>query len=482
METIGSLRGIVRSMYLGRESGVIDIRHARGTESLFFRRGELYLDRDHDRAVRVAPLLAAVPSGSRAAGSPELRLELQDLAQTLMSLHDPRVEVKSAESMVVELTGPFPTVSFLLSLIDLIDDESQLVELVGGPNVRYRNHNETPALDQLPPLDPEMAGALVSLETPTQVHDLLRGAARDRLGRMRGLAKLWAVGLVTATEGPGGSGRQELLSPKMLAGFVERIGEDLRRNPLELDSEEHRARLAEMLGSLGEKNHYELLGLEPRTAAEEVFGAYHEIARVVHPLHAERLGFKGKEAAMQVLFERATEAYLTLSDPRRRASYNTVAGIQIGQAVDASQREEEKRSLARQSYRRASSCLSEMDYSQAIDLLKEAVRMDPRPEYYVRLGMAQSKNPHWRPQALISLERAREMAPDDAGVLVAYGGLLESMERVEDARRQYQAALELMPDHVEARDAIERLGGQTPGASGGDFRSLFKSGRSSRDG
>lgn len=466
-------------MYLERESGVIDIRHRGGTESLFFRRGELYLDRDHDRSVRVAPLLAAVPAGKRAADSAELQLELSDLARVLVSLSDPQVEVKSADSMVVELTGPFPTVTFLLALINLMDDERELVALVGGPNVRFRNSNDTPALDQLPPLDKEMAGALVCLETPTSVNDLLRGAGGDRLVRARGLVKLWAVGLAVAVDGPGFEEGQELLSPKMLAGFVDRITKDLQQNPLELETESHRAQLAEMLRTLGHKNHYELLGLEPRSSSDEVFGAYHRVARLVHPVHADQLGLQGKETAMQVLFERATEAYLILSDPRRRASYNTVAGIQIEQRVEESQREAEKRSLAKQNYRRASTCLAEMDYSQAIDLLKEAVRMDPRPEYYVRLGVAQSKNPHWRPQALISLDRAREMAPDDAGVLVAYGSLLETMDRIEDARRQYQAALELMPDHVGALDAIERLGGQKTGASGGNFRSLFKSGRTS---
>ena len=52
------------------------------------------------------------------------------------------------------------------------------------------------------------------------------------------------------------------------------------------------------------------------------------------------------------------------------------------------------------------------------------------------------------------------------------------MGRSDDARKQYSAALEVMPDNVEAREGLERVGGlrQTAAkvkATTGGFRSLF---------
>jgi Tfp pilus assembly protein PilF len=155
-----------------------------------------------------------------------------------------------------------------------------------------------------------------------------------------------------------------------------------------------------------------------------------------------------------------------------------VVGIRVDVPIDAAQRREEKRKIARQNYRRATTCLTQMDYSLAVELLKEAARMDPRAEYFALLGQAQSKNPHWQSHALGSFQRAIELDPDDAGYRYSYGKLLEEMDRMDEAREQYAIALDLRPDHPEAGDALERLGGRRSVArqlssKTGNFRSLF---------
>lgn len=472
----GTLAAQVRAIYLQRASGVLEVQHAGGTENLFFRLGELYLDRDHEAAVRISPIVSGLPKGARPAADETLRRETERLAQSFARYLGAVVEFKSDQSMVVELTGPLPTVCFLQELAVVGLDEEELLAQFGGLETKLYTNNDTPALQQLPGLDPDMAQAMVGLEHPTALGELLRGAGGRRRRFLEGITRLWAVGLVLSEDR--NAGQQEVLSPKMVRTFLDRIGADLERDPLELSSEEHRNMLADLLGRLGELDHYSLLEIDPRASTDIISAAYNRLARRVHPRHAQHLGLEGKEEAVQVLFERATEAYLILSDPRRRASYNTVAGIQTGPAVGVEQRQAEKRDLARQHYRRAAICLSEMDYSLAVDLLREAARLDPQPEYFARLALAQSKNPHWRPQAIRSFERAVEIDPDNVPIRVAFGALLEKLERPDDAREHYSIAVEKMPDHVEARDALERLGGGGKAASGGDFRSLFKRGQS----
>ena len=473
--TARRLVSVVRSVYLGRYSGVVEVQLGDEPTGLFFRSGELHLDRDDPTALTISPLLAA--SGERPAADTELGHAMETLAAEVSPNPDVKARFRKDRQIVVELVGPLPTVLFLQALAIHGCDEAQLLGRVGGDAVVLRSSAKTPALDQLPGLETDMAKVLVTLAQPATPADLLRGAG-DRLAILRGLAKLWSVGLLTRAADGGGPSEDwgdEILSPRVLDQFSRRIAETLRTEPLDLAPEAHRERIAELLSRLGSMDFYQLLGLDPRAGEEEIFAAYTRLARVVHPSHSASLGLVGKEMAARVIFEKATEAYLTLSDPRRRASYNTVAGVHVQITVDEAQRDEEKKAIAQQNFRRAASCLSQMDFSLAVDLLKEATRMDPQPEYFASLGMAQSKNPNWHHHALDSYRRALDLDPDNAGTRAGYAGLLETMERDDEAREQYREALRLMPDHQEARNGLDRLGGGLSGLApkSGGFRSLF---------
>ena len=473
----GPLAVVVRAVYLGRRSGLVNVDRGDQQIGLFFRQGELHLDRDDPTALKISPLLARA-GGERPAADPELGNAVEALAREIGPRPDVEATFHGDKPIVVELIGPLPTVRFVQELAIHGCSEEQLIERLGGETSQLRTSSATPALEQLPGLEPDMAQVLVTLARPASVVSLLRGAGADRSAVLLGLVKLWSVGLVSQAQDVEDSGESwgGVLSPRLLEQFTARIAEDLESRPLDLDPEAHRARLGKLLSGLGQMNYYQLLGLDPRASSDDIFSAYSSLARIVHPSHASRLGLEGKEVAVSVMFEKATEAYLTLSDPRRRASYNTVAGVHVQVAVDRAQRDEEKRSIAEQNYRRAASCLSQMDFSLAVDLLKEAARMDPKPEYFARLGLAQSKNPNWHRHAVESYRRAVELDPDNAGTRSAYGILLEEMDRRDEAREQYREALELMPDNPEAQAGLERLGTGTlsnlaPKVSG--FRSLF---------
>lgn len=448
---------MVREAYLGRQDGMVEVNRSGSSEMLYFRKGELFLLRDHPAAQRLAPLLST--AGERPASQPELQRILITLSHDLVRDRRAAARFRDKKDPAVELVGPLPTVLVAMETAVHGLNDNELLERLGGETKRYQATNETPALRQLPGLEPEMAQVLVGLVQPASVGELLRGAGKDRTALLRGLAKLRAVGLVAEVRDKSESDDDlEILSPKLLKHFHERVAESLASDPVRLEPTAHRKRLADLLGGLGKRNHYELLGVDLRASPEDVLEAYHSLARVVHPVHAARLGFQGREDAIDVLFEQATEAYLVLSDPRRRSSYNMIMGIQLTTKVDATTRDAEKKRLARQHYVRAGRCMSEMDFSLAVDLLKEAARLDPRAEYFARLGQAQTKNPHWHRHAVESYRRAVELSPEDAGIRMGYADALEAMEQLNEARQQYREALRLMPDHAAARDALDRLG------------------------
>ncbi|MCP4658754.1 MAG: DnaJ domain-containing protein [bacterium] len=443
-------------MYLERGTGVVDVERSGGRERFYFRQGEVFLPPNHPAAASFSRFL-----GSGAADSQAV-LELQHAVATLArewSLdREATARFQEDEWEPSGLVGPLPTVSLVMELAVQGCDEADLIARLGGARVRFQSSDQTPALEQLPGLEPEMAEVLAGLAQPATLGELLRGAGSQRAAWLRGLSRLRAVGLVTRVDSADAEGPEELLTPKLLQHFTDHVAEDLADNPLALPIEEHRNRLAELLRDLGKMNYYELLGIEPEANNDEVLAAYNRLARVVHTSHAPRLGLRGMEEGIRVVFERVTEAYLVLSDPRRRSSYNMLTGIQHAVEIDQVKRDEEKRQLARQNYRRAVSCMAQMDYSQAVDMLKEAVRLDPQPEYFARLGRALAKNPNWWEQAVGSYRRAVELSPSDAGIRAGYAEILEDMGERDEARKQYKAALETMPDHVGAREALERLG------------------------
>ena len=430
------LAEVLRSVYIARDTGQVAVELETGEQSLYFRQGEVFLHPTHPAAANVQEALADAQGVSRPAEAPELQRAMTILAHELT--RDKRVmgKLRTGVTLPSNLLGPLPTVLLVMELSCYGLDYDDLVARLGGVDQRYQASevSESPALGQLPGLEPEMAQVLASLVQAAPLGGLVRGAGSERLAMLKGLAKLRSVGLVVEVGGRADKDRsEELLPPKLLHHFLTRIAEDLEESPFDLPIEEHHQQVAELLASLGKMNHYQLLNVGLKTTEEEVLKAYNRLARLVHPSHAPKLGLAGREEAVAVLFEQATEAYLALSDPRRRASYNMIAGIQIKTEVLSAQREEEKREMARQNYRRAISCLSEMDYSLAVDMLKEAARLDPRPEYFARLGSVQTKNPNWHHHAVSSYRRAVELSPDDAGIRAGYGEALETMGKEDEA-------------------------------------------------
>lgn len=445
----------IRAAYLERQDGKVEVERTGSPLVLFFRQGEIFLDRDHPAARHIRPLLEN--AGDRPAAVPGIQRALTTFSHDLVQDRKAMARWDDGPYAASDLVGPMPTVLVAMETATHGLSEEEIVERLGGEGQQYQSSDGSPALQQLPSLDPEMAQVLVGLVQPASVGEMLRGAGTGRQPLLRGLAKLRAIGLISEIGGRAQEDDESILSTKLLTHFRDRIGESLAAEPLELDTEDHRQRLAELLGNLGKLNHYELLDVGLKATDDEVLGAFNRLARVVHPNHATELRLEGREDTIDVLFERATEAYLVLSDPRRRSSYNMIVGIQLTTEVDADKRNEEKKRIAKQNYLRAGKCLSEMDYSLAIDLLKEAARLDPKPEYLARLGMVQNKNPKWRRHAIESYRRAVELAPNDAGVRLGYGEVLEAMERNSDAKVQYREALRLMPDNVAAQKALDRL-------------------------
>jgi len=213
--------------------------------------------------------------------------------------------------------------------------------------------------------------------------------------------------------------------------FSERVARSLAERPLAIGQREHREQIAELLKQLGDATFYHILGIDPATPLAEVHDAYDRIARLVHPSNARRLRLEGREEVLKLLFERATLAYLILSDTDRRKAYDLEVGPVRWTALrmTAASREEE----AKRFFEQAQALAETEQFHAAIELLQQSVRLKAAAGAYALLGQLLAKNPQWLNDALEALERAEDMGSSDPALP---GALKEVREKLASASRK----------------------------------------------
>jgi hypothetical protein len=219
------------------------------------------------------------------------------------------------------------------------------------------------------------------------------------------------------------------LTEEELRLFSERISRSLAERRVDLAVDAHRERVAALVREMGEATFYGFLGIEPTASALEVHEGFERTARLVHPDNARRLGLEGREGVLQVLFERATEAYLTLSAIDQRKKYDREMGPRIWQQISTGPKVSRAEEAARL-YERARGLAAAEQLHPAVELLRDAVRLSPRPEYLVLLGTLEAKNPHWLDSAEQHLERALELGARGPGLPEALQRVRQKLARL----------------------------------------------------
>jgi curved DNA-binding protein CbpA len=257
---------------------------------------------------------------------------------------------------------------------------------------------------------------------------------------------------------------QPLATEDVLQRFRDRIRRDLEHRPLDLDETTHRLRFAEALGRCGRGTYYELLDVEPDADEAEIHAAYQAVARLVHPDHTDRLGLRTRRGVAEVLFERATEAYLALSDPHRRSEYDRESGALEHRSPDERLREAKR--LAEDLLERARRLADRDEYHDALSLLRQAVRADPESaDCWALMGRCRAQNDRWLHMASDDLRTAVKLRPSSSEFRLALAEVEERRGHNEGALRLYRQILERTPDHAAAREAIERMEGGETGRS-----------------
>lgn len=447
---------VLERLYVGRKTGMLELRQEDREDRLFLLSGELYLPPNH----RLAEVLLNEREGPRGRDDEDRQAAAAAFAQWLTQWNGGRYRFHAGIAKIgSDVRGPLPTAALVMEAAVHGLDDFHLLRRLRGED-RFFIATGAARGGGLPDLDPQEAFLLSRMEGPSSVKELLRQGDQDRHSALRRLCRLLAAGLIRPYDKRDSAEPAAALSPDLLRRFSDRIADSLDREPLDLAPEDHRARLGDLIKRLGELTHFELLEVEVSATPEQVHDAYLKLARVVHPHHAERLGLAGREAAMSLLFERTTEAYLTLSDSERLRRYLLRLGptLAVGTgSQDSVLRSEEVKEVAARQYRTAKAMADRGEYHFAIELLHQVVRSDPQAPYYKLLADCQRMNPKWTIKAIANYQRAVELDPDDPKIRVALARAYEEAGQAGRSRQQYEAALEQRPDDHAALEGVDRL-------------------------
>lgn len=481
---------LLTGIYQQRRSGVLRMQTGLSVR-LAFADGALYLPSDYLPveylpARRLAGLLE--PEEHRTLprkAQPEVKALLEHLADNLRACTTGELTFSDAADEVdlQQMVGPLPTACLVMRLaVSGDEDEQVLRQRLGGAEAWLQAAGDADELASAFWLDPPSGFLLARLERPAALSTLPRETGLTATEALPRLCRLHAVGWICGAE----AAQQTTTGARREAGEVktkladkaaenpvpkvavplpqrllERIGRELEQKPTTLRAEDHRTKLKELLARGGGLDHYRLLDVPLSANDVHVREAFERLARLVHPSHARRLGMPQESSALARLFEQATEAYRVLSSPTRRREYNRQPGLLQGMN-DEPESAEKERLLAQDHVERARRMIAVENFHQAHELLNEAVRQDPRADTYMLLGEVQMRNPNWLRRAGESLEEALRRDPQGKRIRLVdvhldLGEVYSGMRQREEARRHYQAVLELDPKHAEAKVALERL-------------------------
>lgn len=232
--------------------------------------------------------------------------------------------------------------------------------------------------------------------------------------------------------------------------------------------------------SLSESNLYDLLGITITANDDEIKKAYYAMAKKYHPDRHHSPHLRDVHGLLEELFSKITHAYQTLSSTADRHRYDQTLKHGDGKGVaagdDASAKKVEKATeaaLKRQAedrYAEGKLHFDEMHFFDAIQCLREAVRLYPKKQYHKLLAQALMKNPMWVKEAEENFLAALKMDQFDAESALGLGKIYEERGMMTRAKKMYEQAATYDPENEEVQKKLESQ--KDPGRLGG-FKRLF---------
>jgi tetratricopeptide (TPR) repeat protein len=253
------------------------------------------------------------------------------------------------------------------------------------------------------------------------------------------------------------------------------------------DVEAKRREIAEAYETLRAKSHFQALGVERTATDAQVKEAYFRLAKRFHPDTHHDPNMADLRDKLESVFIRLGEAYEVLRNPRSRAAYESELASREPRvpapaappraAAPAIPVPAMDPAMAAQSLRRAEKYLAAEKYWEAIQLLEPAVPvLEGKQKQRARLDLARAytKNPNWVHQAEETLHQVVRDDPKNVEAYLGLGQLYKAGGLRSRSVGMFRKVLELKPDNEDALAELAALGPEPEAAEPGGFlKKLF---------
>lgn len=213
-----------------------------------------------------------------------------------------------------------------------------------------------------------------------------------------------------------------------------------------------RAELTELVNTIRNKNHFELLGI-PRSSGDSALEAsYEELAKRVHPDRYQSASRAIRELAAEV-YDRVHEAYDTLCDPKRRQHY--ILEIQMGERKCQEDEAGKIVFAAETAFQKGTSLMERRAYEEALVHFGKALEgNDEDGEYHAYYGwclyLCHPDASTIVEEAIEHVKRGAGLAPTHEKPFLFLGRLYKVMGKVKPAENMFTRAVQIQPECVEA--------------------------------
>jgi tetratricopeptide (TPR) repeat protein len=355
-----------------------------------------------------------------------------------------------------------------------ITDFARLCRLLPPFDTVLRMSTDPRDLFQSVVVTPPERQLLLLIDGDRTIHDLLAAALLPTIHTLQLLYFMMAIGIIQikptgdAEAHAGDSQRRRQLE---LEAF---LAEAVRLKKSD-DEKDGRVELFEIVGeksvdtspraitlayeTLGEKDHYEVLGLARGASASEIKMAYFKLAKAYHPDRHYEPGMEAVHPMLVALFDRLTQAYHVLNQESIQRNNDEVKAVRKHAPSTArSDEPDEQEQQAAEHCQRGEEALLAGNLKEAIACLEWAVKQDDtKARYHALLGQALAHVPNRREDAKGELRLAIELDPYNADYHIVLGLLYLEMEAIGMALVQFEEALRWDPSNAKAKEQVEQI-------------------------
>jgi curved DNA-binding protein CbpA len=501
-----TLADIIRNHYVNRDSGILHLAQNDITKRIYFKKGSMVFANSDVNSDRLGEFLIRNEKISRKdfelasevmkdtgkrfgrtivemghmSGDEMQDMVVKQIEAIIYSLFewengDHRFEAHEDpvdEDIVLNLS----TADIILEGTRRMNDIATISRALGDPH-RILRHSDNPLLlYQKISLTPQEGFVLSRVDGISTVTDI---AAISPLGEdetLRCVYGLVSAGVLdlegAAAPTPVPKMQEPVELPKPEAAVLEKEPEKKREETGPTAEEQViRDDITKKHASLETANHYDLLGITVTATDAEIKKAYYAMAKKYHPDRHHSPYLQDVHGLLEELFVKITNAYQQLSQPLERRRYDSTLRTEAPRGETAAPTTSPLRSApaqptessepspmetyAAKQYQLGKRYFNEMSYFDAIQCLREAVRISPEKVNYLKLlGLALAKNPHWLKEAEEHLQKAIRLDQFDVEAHVSLGEIYEKTGMETRAKKMYQKAYELDPNNEEAREKV----------------------------